>query len=144
MPVFPTDFSRHVMYSLTNPSESERPFSTLAARLRSWFCRHWAGKGGRGTERIAYAVQQGRQGHWPRRSHDPKGPISLALGSWRWGGGYGEGEGWGLGMKGRGVEYFYRRPVPTSITLAFFKSVHAAHTPCGIKRPTISKFWSFK
>jgi hypothetical protein len=35
-----------------------------------------------------------------------KGPISLAVGSWRWGGGYGGGEGWGLGMKGRGVAYF--------------------------------------
>jgi hypothetical protein len=35
-------------------------------------------------------------------SHDPKGPLPLALGSWRWGGG----EGWGEGMKGRGVAYF--------------------------------------
>jgi hypothetical protein len=35
-----------------------------------------------------------------------KGPISLALGSWRWGGGCGGGEGWGLGVKGRGVVYF--------------------------------------
>jgi hypothetical protein len=35
-----------------------------------------------------------------------KGPISLALGSWRWGGGYGGGEGWGLGVKGVGVAYF--------------------------------------
>jgi hypothetical protein len=48
-----------------------------------------------------------------------KGPISLALGSWRWGGGYGGGEGWGL---------------------AFFKSMCSADSPCGIKRPTISKF----
>ena len=57
-------------------------------------------------ERIAYAVRQGRHSHWPRRSHDPKGPISLALVSWRWGAGYGGGEGWGLGVKGRGVAYF--------------------------------------
>ena len=35
-----------------------------------------------------------------------KGPISLALGSWRWGGRYSGGEGWGLGVKGRGVAYF--------------------------------------
>jgi hypothetical protein len=37
---------------------------------------------------------------------DPKGPISLALGSWRYGGGYSGGEGWGLGVKERGVAYF--------------------------------------
>jgi hypothetical protein len=35
-----------------------------------------------------------------------KGPISLALGSWRWGGGYGGREGWGQAVKGRGVAYF--------------------------------------
>ena len=45
--------------------------------------------------------------HWPRRTQDPKGPISLALGNWRWGGGYGGGEGWGLGMKGRGGGIFF-------------------------------------
>jgi hypothetical protein len=90
------------------------------------------------------AVRQGHHSHWPRRSHDPKGPLSLALGSWRWGGGYGGGEGWGPGMKGRGWRIFYLRPVPTSITLAFFKSMHSDHSPCGIKRPTISRFLRFQ
>jgi hypothetical protein len=75
-------------------------------RPKNRFCWHWAGGGGRGTEGIAYAVLQGRHSHWPRRSHDQKGQLSLALGSWRWGGGYGGREGWGLGMKGRGVAYF--------------------------------------
>jgi len=36
---------------------------------------------------FVYAEPQGRHSHWPSRSHDPKGLISLALGSWRWGGG---------------------------------------------------------
>jgi hypothetical protein len=45
--------------------------------------------------------------HWPRRSQDPKGPISLALGSWRWGGGYGGGEGWGLGGEREGGGVFF-------------------------------------
>jgi hypothetical protein len=84
--------------------------------------------------------------HWPRRSQDPKGPISLALGSWRWGGGYGGGGGMGTGNErgGGGWRIFYRRPVPTSVTLAFFKSMYSAHCRCGIKRPKISRFSSFK
>jgi hypothetical protein len=61
-----------------------------------------------GTERIL-CFAPGTPRHWPRRSQDPKGPISLALGSWRWGGGYGGGEGWGLGVKGGGVAYFLRQ-----------------------------------
>ncbi len=70
-----------------------------------------------------------------------KGPISLALGSWRWGGGYGGGEGWGLGVKGSGVAYFLPQTcADISITLAFFKSMCSAHSPYGIKRPTMSKF----
>jgi hypothetical protein len=62
--------------------------------------------GGRGTERIAYAVRQGRHSHWPRRSHDPKGPISLVLGSWCWDGGY-KGEGMGTGNEGEGGGIFF-------------------------------------
>jgi hypothetical protein len=57
---------------------------------------------------------------------------------WSWAVGAGvvgtRGEGWGLGMKGRGVAYFYHRPMPTSITLAFFKSMHWD------KKATISRF----
>jgi hypothetical protein len=70
-------------------------------------CALGRGGEGRGTERngfLCFAPRTTR--HWPRRSQDPKGPISLALRSWHWGGGYGGGEGWGLGVKGRGVAYF--------------------------------------
>ncbi len=73
-----------------------------------------------------------------------KGPISLALGSWRWGGGCGGGRDGDWQWKGGGWHIFYRRPVLTSITLAFFKSMCSAHSFCGIKSPTISKFWSYK
>ncbi len=102
MPVFPTDVSRHVMYSLPNPSESERPFSPLAEPVLPALGRRGGARNG--TDCVCYAP--GTPRHWPRRSQDPKGPISLALGSWRWGGGYGGGEGWGLGMKGRGLAIF--------------------------------------
>jgi hypothetical protein len=64
----------------------------------------------------------------------------LALVSWRWGGGYSGGEGWGLGVKGRGVAIFYRRPVLTSITLAFFKSMCSAHSPCAKKGQQFQNF----
>jgi hypothetical protein len=124
-----------------------RPFSPQAGSPGSWFCWHWAGGGGCGT----YAVRQGRPCHWPRRSHDPKGPgpIPLALGSWRWGGGEEVpgrvGGGMGTRNEGEGGwRIFYHRPVPTSITLAFFKSMHSFLTSCGIKRPTISRLWSLK
>jgi hypothetical protein len=92
------------MYSLPNPSESERPFSPLEGPV----CGHWAvGGEGCGTERNGFlCFAPGTPRQWPRRSQDSKGPISLALGSWRWGDGYGGGEGRGLGMKGRGVAYF--------------------------------------
>jgi hypothetical protein len=64
------------------------------------------------------------------------GPGQLALGWWvRWGGGMGTGN----ERDGGGV-FFYRRPVPASITLAFFKSMYSAHSLSGIKRPTISRF----
>jgi hypothetical protein len=47
---------------------------------------------GRGTERNVFlCLEPGTPRHWLRRSQDPKGPISLALGSWRWGGEYGGG-----------------------------------------------------
>jgi hypothetical protein len=109
VPVFPNDISHHVMYSLRNPSESERLFSPLAASPESRFCRHWAGGGGdaeRNGLPIGYTVRQGRHNHWPRRSHDPKGPISLVLGSWCWDGGY-KGEGMGTGNEGEGGGIFF-------------------------------------
>ncbi len=78
---FPTDVSRHVMYSLPNPSESERPFLHWQLVWRAGFARTGQEGGGmqNGTERIAYAVHQGRHSHWPRRSHDPKGPVPRRL-----------------------------------------------------------------
>ena len=36
-----------------------------------------------------------------------KGPISLALGSWRWGGGYGGGGGMGTGNEREGGGVFF-------------------------------------
>jgi hypothetical protein len=62
------------------------------------------------------------------------GPGQLALGWWvRWGGGMGDWE-----LRGGGWHIFYLRPVPTSITtsitLAFFKSMHSAHGPCKSKK----------
>ncbi len=92
-------------------------------------------EGGRGAERNGFlCFAPGTPRHWPRRSQDPKGPISLARG-----GGYGGG-GMGTGSEREGVAYFYRKPVLTSITLVFFKSMYSAHSPYGIKRPTISRF----
>jgi hypothetical protein len=96
-----------------------------------------------GTERIPM-LAPGTARHWPRRWQDPKGPISLALGSWRSGVGYSGGRDGDWQWKGRGWRIFYRRPVLTSITLVFFKSMCSAHSSCGIKSPTISKFWSYK
>jgi hypothetical protein len=123
------------MYSLPNPSESERPFSPLEEPvLRA-----------RGTELNGFlCIAPGTTRHWPRRLQDPKGPISLALGSWRSGGGYSGGRDGDLQWKGGGWRTFYRRPVLTSITLAFFKSMCSVHSSCGLKSPTISKFWSYK
>jgi hypothetical protein len=78
--------------------------------------------------------------HWPRRSLDPKGPISLALGSAGVVGTAGGGMETRNEREGVGI-FFYRRPVVlTSISLAFFKIMYSAHSPCGIKRPTISRF----
>jgi hypothetical protein len=123
------------MYSLPNPSESERPFSPLEEPVLRAL----------GTELNGFlCFAPGTARHWPRRSQDPKGPISLALGSWRSGGGYGGGRDGDWQWKGGGWRIFYRRPVLTSITLAYFKSICSAHSSCGIKSPTISKFWSYK
>ncbi len=137
MPVFPTDVSRHVMYSLPNPSESERLFSPLEEPVLPALGRRGGGARN-GTD--SYAVRLGRHAIG-RGGHR----IQKARYHWPWAVGAGVvgtvgGEGWGLGMKGRGVAYFYRRPVPISITQAFFKSMYSAHSPCGIERPTISRF----
>jgi hypothetical protein len=88
VPVFPTDVLRHFMYSILNPSESERPFSPLEEpTLRALGRRGGGARNGMDS----YALHPGRSRHWPRRSQDPKGLISLALGSWCWGDGYGGG-----------------------------------------------------
>ena len=89
MPVFPSDVLRHFMYSLPNPSESERPFSPLEEPVLRALGRR--GGGARNERNGFLCFAPGTPRHWPRRSQDPKGPISLALGSWRWGGGYGGG-----------------------------------------------------
>jgi hypothetical protein len=95
------------MYSLPNLPRVR----DLSLHWKSRFCGHWAG-GGRGAERNgmdSYALPQGRHAIGRGGHRIQKGPISLALGSWRWGGGtggYSGGEGWGLGVKGRRVAYF--------------------------------------
>ncbi len=86
MPVFPTDVSRHVMYSLPNPSESERPFSPLEEPVLPALGRR-GGRALNGTKRIPMLCASDAT-PLARRSQDPEGPISLALGSWRWCGGY--------------------------------------------------------
>ncbi len=135
---FHTDVLRHFMYSLPNPSERD-----LSLHWKSRFCWHWAGGGeGRGTD--SHALHQGRHAigrgghriqkaryHWPWSvGAGVVGTVGGRDGDWEW--------------KGRGWLIFYHRPVLTSITLAIFKSMCFAHSPCGIYRPTISKFWSFK
>jgi hypothetical protein len=69
VPVFPTDVLRHFMYSLPNPSESERPFSPLeepvlrahGTGLNGFLClrqgRHAIGRGGDRIQKARY--------HWP-------------------------------------------------------------------------------
>jgi hypothetical protein len=128
---FPTDVLRHFMYSLPNPSESERPFSPLEEPvLRA-----------RGTELNGFlCFATGTARHWLRRLGDLKARYH-----WLWAVGagvvdtVGERDG-DRQWKGGGWRIFYRRPVLTSITLAFFKSMCSAHSSCGIKSPTISKF----
>ncbi len=71
MSVFPTEVSRHVMYSLPNPSESERPFSPLEEPvLLALGSRRWGGGAWNGTDYLCCAP--GMPSHWPRRSQDPK------------------------------------------------------------------------
>ncbi len=113
MPVFPTEVLRLFMYSLPNPSESERRFSPLEEPVLRALGRRGGGARN-GTD--SYALRQGRH-----RSQDPKGPISLALGSRRWGGGYGGGEEWGLGVKGRGVAYFLPQTCADIYDTGFFQ-----------------------
>jgi hypothetical protein len=130
------------MYSLPNPSESERPFSPLEEPVLRALGRRGGGARSR-TEPIPMLCARGgtplAEEVTGSKRPDIIGPRQLALGWWvRWGGGM------GLGVKGRGVAYFYRRPELTSITLAFFKSICSAHSPCGIKWPTVSKFCSYK
>jgi hypothetical protein len=137
---FPNDVSRHVRYSLPNPSESERPFSPLEELVLPALGRREGARNG--TDCLLWAP--GTPRHWPRRSQDPKAQYH-----WPWavgagvvdtvGGRDGDWE-WNVG----GWHIFYCSPVLTSITLAFFKSIYSPHSPCGIIRPTISRFWSFK
>ena len=92
------------MYSLPNPSESERPFSPLEEPVLPALGRKGGGAQN-GTERIPMlcardATPLAEEVTGSKRP-DIIGPGQLALGWWvRWG------EGWGLGMKGRGVAYF--------------------------------------
>jgi hypothetical protein len=75
VPVFPTDVLRHFMYSLPNPSESERPFSPLEEPVLRALGRRGGGARN-GTD--SYALHQGRHAigrgghriqkaryHWP-------------------------------------------------------------------------------
>ena len=72
---FPTDVLRHFMYSLPNPSESERPFSPLEEPVLQALGRRGGGVRN-GTD--SYALRQGRHAigrgghriqkaryHWP-------------------------------------------------------------------------------
>jgi hypothetical protein len=93
VPVFPTDVLRNFMYSLPNPSESERPFSPLEEPVLRALGRRGGGARN-GTD--SYALRQrrhaiGRGGH-RIQSPDIIGSGQLALG-WRvrWGGGMGTG-----------------------------------------------------
>jgi hypothetical protein len=93
VPVFPTDVLRHFMYSLPNPSESERPFSPLEEPVLRALGRRG---GGRGTEQIPTlcardATTLADEVTGSKRP-DIIGPGQLALGWWvRWGGGMGTG-----------------------------------------------------
>ncbi len=88
MPVFHTDVSRHVMYSLPNPSESERPFSPLEDQVLPALGRRGVG---RGTDlngllmlcaRDAMLLAEEVTGS---KRPDIIGPGQLALGWWvRW------------------------------------------------------------
>ncbi len=75
MPVFPTDVLRHFMYSLPNPSESERPFSPLEEPVLRALGRRgggaWNGtdsyplrQGHNAIGRGGHRIQKARY-HWP-------------------------------------------------------------------------------
>jgi hypothetical protein len=75
VPVFPTDVSRHVMYSLPNPSESERPFSPLEEPVLPALGRRAGGaernglpmlcaRGATPIGRGGHMIQKARY-HWP-------------------------------------------------------------------------------
>jgi hypothetical protein len=128
--------------SLPNPSESERPFYPLEELVLQAVGRRGGGVRNR-TERIPMLCARDgtplAEEVTGSKRPDIIGPGQLVLGWWvRWGGRDGDWE-----WKGGGWRIFYHRPVLTSITLVFFKSICSAHSPCGIKRPTISKFWSY-
>jgi hypothetical protein len=91
---------RHFMYSLPNPSESERLFSPLEEPVLRALGRRGGG---------ARNGTQGRRDATPLAEEDTgsKGPVSLALGSWPWGGGYGGGGGMGTGSKREGGGVFF-------------------------------------
>ena len=95
MPVFPTDVLRHFMYSLPNPSESERPFSPLEEPVLRALGRRGGGAQN-GTERIPMlcardATPLAEEVTGSKRP-DIIGPGQLALGWWvRLGGGIGTG-----------------------------------------------------
>ncbi len=90
MPVFPTDVLLHFMYSLPNPSESERPLPVLRALGRR------GGGAWNGMERIPMlcardATPLAEEVTGSKRP-DIIGPGQLALRWWvRWGGGMGTG-----------------------------------------------------
>jgi hypothetical protein len=132
------------MYSLPNPSESERPFFPLEEPVLRALGRRGGGARN-GKERNWFlCFAPGTARHWPRRSQDPKArycwPWSVGTGvvctvggrdgDWEWKGG-----GWCI---------FYRRPVLTSITLAFFKSMCSAQSP-QFNQDTIraDRYWVF-
>ena len=101
MPVFPTDVLRHVMYSLPNPSESERPFSPLEEPVLRALGRR-GGRARNGT--YSYALRQerhaiGRGGHriQKARYHWPWAVGARVLGT------VGGGMGTGSEREGGGV-----------------------------------------
>ncbi len=105
MPVFPTDILRHFIYSLPNPSESERPFSPLEEPVL-WALGRRGGGAWNGTERIPMLCA--RDGTpLAEEVTGSKGPISLALGSWRCGGRYCGGGGMGTGNEREGGGIFF-------------------------------------
>ena len=92
------------MYSLPNPSESERPFSPLEEPVLRAVGRRGGGARN-GTERTPMLCARDgtplAEEVTGSKRPDIIGPGQLALGCWvQWG------EGWGLAVKGKGVAYF--------------------------------------